>query len=84
VVDGGIVNFAFVDPSHVVWVGIHDVVVVGGSITCYDDTGAVLLEVDIPRGSDNEQQAIVLDVPGIAVIDVRLEGSGAITNVTCQ
>ncbi|MEM7247487.1 MAG: LamG-like jellyroll fold domain-containing protein [Acidobacteriota bacterium] len=82
--DGGIVTFAFDDPSHVVWVGVLDVEEDGGSITCHDDTGAVLLEVDIPRGADNEWQAIVLDLPGIAVIDVRLEGSGAITNVTCQ
>ncbi|MEM7247468.1 MAG: hypothetical protein AAF533_19185 [Acidobacteriota bacterium] len=82
--DGGTFTFVFDDPSHVLWVGLLDIEEEGGLVTCLDAAGEVMLEVAIPRASDNEWQPLVLDLPGIAVVTVRLEGSGAVTNLTCR
>ena len=77
---GGTIWFKFDEPAY-----IYDIKVVdseeGGTIRLLDANGALIETITIPNGTDGGIQQVLIDVDGVAQIDLTLNGSGAIDDL---
>ncbi|MEM7248404.1 MAG: hypothetical protein AAF533_23925 [Acidobacteriota bacterium] len=82
--DGGVMTFTFDAPIKLDWLGVLDTEE-GGEVRTYDDGGGLLDTVTIAASENNGWQRIeVLNGCGVSVVEVTLNGSGAVTELACD
>ncbi|MEM9851068.1 MAG: hypothetical protein AAF761_03620, partial [Pseudomonadota bacterium] len=78
---GGVVCFYFDDPALVKSLTLLDIEEQGGSVKLWDADGNLIKSVAIPPNGNNKQSELVIDVDGVARMDIVLKGSGAVDNI---
>ncbi|TNF71706.1 MAG: hypothetical protein EP299_11070 [Acidobacteria bacterium] len=81
--DGGLIAFDFVPPVEITEVRILDIDKDegGGTVTAYDDSGAVIVSRSLVPLGDNSFQTVELFAPGVQRLEIWLAGSGALSEV---
>ncbi|MEM7246255.1 MAG: thrombospondin type 3 repeat-containing protein [Acidobacteriota bacterium] len=83
--DGGVMTFTMDTPIRLSWVGLLDIDEDGGELRAFDAAGALLLSTPLPSQEvDNGWQRLDVDLCGVAVLEIELVGSGAVTELACD
>ncbi|MEM7247986.1 MAG: hypothetical protein AAF533_21815 [Acidobacteriota bacterium] len=82
--EGGLIELRFDDPSEVTWLGLLDIDEPGGSLRVFGVDDLLLLETALAAGVDNSWQRVDVQRCDVTRIELRLAGSGALTEVRCE
>ena len=78
---GGTIRFDFDELVGVHRVGLLDIEEGRGSVKAFNSENALIKSVSIPGLGDNSLQQVEVNAENVAYLEIRLTGSGAITNL---
>ncbi|MEM7246108.1 MAG: hypothetical protein AAF533_12245 [Acidobacteriota bacterium] len=83
--DGGVMTFTYDQPNEVHGIGLLDVDEPGSVVRVLAADLSVIKEIAIPAQEvDNGWQELLIERCGVAVIELELVGSAAVTGITCD